>query len=109
MNEQEIMLQAINLYGMELQLIVAIEEMSELIQALTKYLRGDNSAACLLSIVDEAADVGIVLNELVLIFGIEDDVDAARNTKLLRLMNRIAADMRREVSPDDAVQARNGT
>lgn len=48
------------------QVIVAIEELSELQKELTKWLRGKYNPAGML---EEMADVSIMLNQLQLIFG----------------------------------------
>lgn len=70
---------AIRKFGIRLQVIVAIEELSELQKELTKWLREKCNPACLL---EEMADVSIMLNQLQLIFGdpIEQEI-----TKLERL------------------------
>ena len=87
--EKEIMERAIAHYGKETQLIVCIEELSELIKELTKHLRGRNS---LLGLTEEMADVSIVLDEIMLIFGVRAGVESVRRDKLIRLMYRIEKD-----------------
>lgn len=87
--EKEIMERAIAHYGKETQLIVCIEELSELIKELTKHLRGGDS---LLGLTEEAADVSIVLDEVMLLFGIRAGVESVRRDKLIRLMYRIERD-----------------
>lgn len=57
---------AINKFGIRLQVIVAVEELSELQKELTKWLRGKCNPSGLL---EEMADVSIMLNQLQLIFG----------------------------------------
>ena len=58
---------AIKKFGYREQVIVAIEEMAELQKELTKWLRSKGKTAGLL---EEMADVSIMLNQLQLIFGI---------------------------------------
>ena len=77
---------AIDTWGTEMQIVVAIEEMSELTKALTKYIRGDDAATISVSIREEMADVGIMLNQLSLIFG---DTAEEEIRKLNRLRRRI--------------------
>ena len=57
---------AIKKFGYREQVIVAIEELSELQKELTKWLRGKCNPDGLL---EEMADVSIMLNQLQLIFG----------------------------------------
>lgn len=75
---------AIETYGADAQIIVAIEELSELTKSLTKYLRaGDTvSEETLESIHEEMADVSIMLNQLELIFGDYSDWECFKLDKL---------------------------
>lgn len=84
--EGRILEAAIDTWGSEMQIIVAIEEMSELTKALTKYIRADDAATISVSIREEMADVGIMLNQLSLIFG---DTTEEEIRKLNRLRRRI--------------------
>lgn len=84
--EGRILEAAIDTWGPEMQIIVAIEEMSELTKALTKYIRADDAATISASIREEMADVGIMLNQLSLIFG---DTTEEEIRKLNRLWRRI--------------------
>ena len=77
---------AIDTWGTEMQIVVAIEEMSELTKALTKYIRADDAATIVTNIREEMADVGIMLNQLSLIFG---DTTEEEIRKLNRLQRRI--------------------
>ena len=92
--EGRILEAAIDTWGSEMQIVVAIEEMSELTKALTKYIRANNLAAddivwIATNIREEMADVGIMLNQLCLIFG---DPTEEEILKLLRLEQRIEAE-----------------
>lgn len=89
--EGRILEAAIDTWGPEMQIVVAIEEMSELTKALTKYIRANNLAAddivwIATNIREEMADVGIMLNQLSLIFG---DTTEEEIRKLNRLRRRI--------------------
>ena len=61
--------QAVTRFGEEHQIVIAIEEMSELTKALAKYLRYGGNPDILASIQEERADVEIMLNQLHVIFG----------------------------------------
>lgn len=70
--------QAVEQFGESAQILMAVEEMSELQKALLKYLRfkdheqGDE-AEILAAISEERADVEIMLNQLHVIFGDNTD------------------------------------
>lgn len=96
--EGKILESAIKMWGEEAQIVVAIEEMSELTKALSKYLRyyvaeqGDHGQI-VADIREEMADVGIMLNQMELIFG---DPTEEEILKLLRLEQRIEAEAAEE-------------
>ena len=79
--------------GMNNQLNVAIEELSELIQAICKIKRRDSlsneSFAVKGNLAEEMADVEIILAELKLLFDNEDNVKEWKNYKLDRLEKRL--------------------
>lgn len=78
---------AIEKYGKELQTVVAIEEMSELIKELTKYLRGKASRN---AIAEEVADVYIMLEQVMLMHDIRlSEVTNIMSAKLERLRKRM--------------------
>lgn len=78
---------AVKHYGMQSQIDVAIEEMSELIKALLKTRRvGGGSVS---SVAEEIADVEIMIEQLKIIFDCENEVAYYRNIKLGRLEERI--------------------
>ena len=97
--EKSIMQRAIDVYGAEKQLIVAAEECSELIKAITKVLRVGLPAGsvALENVVEEVADVSIVLDEIKQIFQIEADVEEVRAQKIERLNERLFFDKMRNV------------
>ena len=77
---------ALETFGKELQVTMAIEEMSELAKELCKRCRGrDNVEA----IAEEIADVQIMLQQLVILFDCKETVDKYRQYKLERLAGRI--------------------
>ena len=71
MNRTEILQKAINTYGEQPQVDVAIEEMSELTKALLKYRRNEDMSVDrrLNNILEEIADVQIMLEQLRMIYG----------------------------------------
>lgn len=91
--EGRILQNAIDTWGPRTQTVKAMEEMAELIQALSRRLlsmwpgTGDGNAA-LENVREEMADVSIMLNQLELIYG---DTTEEEIRKLLRLEARIAA------------------
>lgn len=84
--ERKIFLAAIDKFGVENQCIVAIEELSELQKELTKMLRGDGIR---LHIVEEIADVEIMLDQLKLWFCAQKDTEDWRKKKIERLRERV--------------------
>lgn len=86
MNKENILQSAINVYGEQPQMIVAMEEMAELIKELSKYIRGENN---LEHIAEEIADVEIMIEQLKLIFNCFDEVEKWEEKKLKRLEKRL--------------------
>lgn len=78
--------EAIETYGCQSQMIVAIEELSELQKELTKHLRGENNVD---HISEEMADVYIMLEQLSIMFKNSNAVDVWKRQKLKRLDSRL--------------------
>jgi hypothetical protein len=79
----ETLKRVIDTYGDEAQLIVAVEELSELTKAITKHLRGKGDPV---NIAEEIADVEIMLEQLKLIFPyIVDDIEEWKQVKIERI------------------------
>ena len=87
MNYKEVLQDAIKVYGPELQQIIAIEEMSELQKEICKNKRGRDNIG---QIAEEIADVLICIDQLKIMFDIEELVEEWKNAKVMRLNNRIA-------------------
>ena len=85
--DEEILIcsKAIREFGGNNQLIIAMEEMGELIQAISKVLRGLETNG---NFEEEIADVGIILTQLK-ILGNMKEIEKWRNYKLNRLSERI--------------------
>lgn len=84
-------------YGLDSQLNILQEELSELIQAVSKYRRGDPS-----HILEEIADVEIMLDQVKYLLGnpeiprvvVEKFIKIIREDKIKRQLNRIDEEAR---------------
>lgn len=85
---EKIILNAICEYGVEAQTDMMIEEMSELAKALLKYRR-KVSDETLGNVIEEMADVRIMLDQMIEIYDRDGRFAAQRTAKLLRLAERI--------------------
>lgn len=84
---------AIETYGIHAQVDMAIEEMSELTKALCKERRTElkqgNHAEALANVIEEIADVSIMLRQLIMIFDKDNELPAEIEYKIKRLAQRI--------------------
>lgn len=72
-------------YGDEAQLIIAVEELSELTKEITKYIRGKRKP---IDMAEEIADVLIMIEQVKIICDIhEKDIDFWKDIKLKRLQD----------------------
>lgn len=78
--------EAVKEYGIHSQVVVAIEELSELQKELTKFLRCEENKN---HIAEEMADVHIMLDQLHIIFKNSDAVNSWKRKKLQRLTERL--------------------
>lgn len=79
---------AIETYGKDMQLNVAVEEFSELIKEICKSKRGKDNKP---NIIEELADCYIMMEQLEIIFDVNPcDIRAMIDKKLTRLENRLA-------------------
>lgn len=78
---------ALRTYGADAQMMMAVEEMSELIKEICKIGRGKQD---LRGLVDEIADVTIMMEQLRLIYGVNKWVCRRMDAKVERLEGRIA-------------------
>lgn len=85
MTQEEIYKKAISTYGVESQRRMAIEEMSELTNALMKFDRG---RCTIEDIIDEIADVVVMMKQLSIIYG-ESLVNHRIEFKTQRLKRRL--------------------
>ena len=65
---------ALSRYGAQAQITMVFEEMAELQDVLCKFLRGRVDGATLANIAEEIADVGIMLDQMVIEVEVEDAV-----------------------------------
>ena len=84
MTEPQILEAAIKTFGEKAQEDVAIEECSELIQAISHKHRGREH-----NIAEEIADVEIMLEQLKIINNCAEEVAAIHKEKVERLFNRV--------------------
>lgn len=94
-NRPEVLQECVNTYGAEAQVDMAIEEMSELTKALLKYRRKEAQGskgleAARENILEEVADVIIMLTQLIMIYGGRDLVQETIENKVDRQIKRLA-------------------
>lgn len=85
-NKKEVYTKALETWGQEAQITMVFEEMAELQKELCKMLRGNQVTG---NIAEEIADVEIMLEQMKLLFEIEDYVRALKRGKLERLDERL--------------------
>ena len=73
-------------YGDRAQMIVAVEELAECQKEICKILRGSEDFSYL---AEEVADATIMLEQIRLMFGINDEVCAYMDAKVKRLDERL--------------------
>lgn len=86
MNKQELYAKLRTRFGDVTQTIVAIEELSELQKELCKWLR--DSKRDITPIMEEIADVRIMLEQLQAMLGCDNCVEQIMNEKLQRTIDR---------------------
>lgn len=88
---------ALATFGVNLQLVVALEELSEVQKEICKALRG---GANMFHLAEEVADATIMLEQVRQIFCINEEVCKAMDAKVLRLRQRIEDHKARTPNPD---------
>lgn len=79
--------QAIETYGVRMQKLMAIEEMSELTKEICKDFRGKLNREHL---IEELADVTITIDQLMIMYEISgDEIEQMRERKIERLKERM--------------------
>ena len=77
---------AFDSYKSENQLIVAVEELSELQKELCKVLRGEGNSEAL---AEEMADVTIMMEQLRLLFDMDERIGEVMDRKIMRLSRNV--------------------
>ena len=78
---------AIDTFGVDMQLNVAVEEFAELTKEICKHKRGSDNVS---NIIEEMADCYIMLEQMKIIFGLGNAViEDAMIIKIQRLKNRL--------------------
>ncbi len=85
---EEIYMKAIEKWGLDLQVNMAIEEMAELTHALMKHRRDPDNIDKIIAVIDEIADVIIMINQIKIIFG-KEEIDSHIDTKLKRVKKKL--------------------
>lgn len=94
-NRPEVLQECVDTYGAEAQVDMAVEEMSELTKALLKYRRkaaqgSKDLEAARENILEEVADVIIMLTQFIMIYGGRDLVQETIENKVDRQIKRLA-------------------
>lgn len=94
-NRPEVLQECVDTYGAEAQVDMAVEEMSELTKALLKHRRkaaqgSKDLEAARENILEEVADVIIMLTQLIMIYGGRDLVQETIENKVDRQIKRLA-------------------
>lgn len=77
---------AVEKFGEEAQLVILIEECSELTKEATKMLRGHGRRE---NMIEELADVAVMCEQLRIMLGLSDDqLEDMAKTKMMRTMER---------------------
>jgi hypothetical protein len=85
-DEADVYRKALMTYGKDAQITMVFEEMAELQKELCKVLRGKKVTG---NIAEEIADVEIMLEQMKILFEIEDMVEGLKQYKVKRLRDRI--------------------
>lgn len=93
-NKESLYLEALDLWGINSQIDICIEEMSELIKELLKHKRGKDN---IVDICEEIADVEITVEQMKMIFNRNKAVERFTAEKLYRLKDRINLNKERKV------------
>lgn len=86
---EKIFKQALEKWGEPAQLIVACEELAELIQAITKHLRHNDGTSVSYNLVEECADAQLVIDQILYMFDIGGPFEDIYKQKMNRLKKTI--------------------
>lgn len=85
-NKKDIYNKAKQVYGIDAQVTKAVEELAELQKELCKFLLDDGTMK---NIIEEIADVKVMIEQLELIFECKDKVKLIKKAKIQRLSDRL--------------------
>ena len=94
--EQKAIEEIAKFYGLKPQLDILQEECAELIQAVSKFKRGNYDEYTIpSSLIEELADVEIMLNQIEYLLGddVRKDIGRVKEDKIKRQLKRIEADI----------------
>ena len=92
MDRVQILTSAIKKFGQNNQMLMAVEEAAELIQAINKYFRCDGkNEAVIMDLRGEIADMRIMLDQLTIMFG-GTELMAVESVKIERLKRMVEND-----------------
>lgn len=83
---QKIYSKAIEVWGRDLQMVVAVEELSECQKEICKMIRGNENT---LHLAEEIADAAVMLEQITLMFDIRQEVCSYMDAKIKRLAERV--------------------
>ena len=87
--EREILLSALNTYGIDTQLDILVEECAELIKAVIKFRRWSGTKEDVYgNLMEEIADVIIMCEQMMVFFG-PADIEEHLKAKIARLKERL--------------------
>lgn len=86
MGKKDVYNKAKHVYGIDAQVTKAVEELSELQKELCKFLLDDGNMK---NIIEEIADVKVMIEQLELIFECKEKVKLIKNAKIQRLSDRL--------------------
>ena len=92
MNNRNVYEDALRTWGAEAQTKMLFEEIGELMQAVCKASRVENWEQRMevwYNIAEEIADVTIMLGQMAVLFDVEDAVEACKQEKIARLVERL--------------------
>lgn len=92
MDKTNLLKLAVEIYGIEAQCMMVVEECSELIKAVCKLSRGGSID----DVLEEAADVQIMLDQIKIMFDSTNKFSGIECMKLERLENRLNKELERE-------------
>ena len=98
MKKKDVYNKAKQVYGIDAQVTKAVEELSELIKELSKFLLDDGNMD---HITEEMADVEIMVEQLKLIFENKRWVQVVKKAKIQRLSDRLDEEEEREADSYD--------